>query len=488
MSSAANFNFHTIKEKLGLSSQNFVVFSLCKTLLISGLVLSLIFMFFFNNPTCSNSAFFSPFGEKGFSSSNASSVDTTNLQHLAFGIQGSEKTYHFRKPYIEAWWRPNETRGYVYLDKPPTGNLLPWSPKSPPYRINDDISKLIREVKPNNPTMPRMVHGIFELFREEHEGIRWIVMGDDDSIFFVDNLVEVLSKYDYTKYYYIGYPSEYVMSNYWFSFNQAFGGSGIILSYPLAKALVKDMDRCLRTYGRLSADLMTKSCLDDIGVNLTPNKGFHQIDLLGDLSGFLSSHPKDLVLSLHHVDKVHPYFPSMDRAKSAHHLMKAGNVDQSRLFQQTICYHRPKNWSFSIAWGYSAHIYEKTFPRNWLTMPIETFKPWQKGPYQPRYMFNVRRPSGDPCEAPHVFFFESIKKISSHEILTVYSRSAARNLTTCVSSGNYSAEYITKIYALSPATKRTEIHRSECCDVVRVEDMGKADVKLRECMTNEIIA
>ena len=105
-------------------------------------------------------------------------------------------------------------------------------------------------------------------------------MGDDDTMFFVDNLVHVLSKYDHTKYYYIGYPSEFVLSNYWFNFNQAFGGGGIILSYPLAKALVRDMDRCLRKYSNLSADLMTMACLADIGANLTPHKGVHQVNFL----------------------------------------------------------------------------------------------------------------------------------------------------------------------------------------------------------------
>ncbi|XP_027101340.2 uncharacterized protein [Coffea arabica] len=480
-SAAASFKFHAMTEKLGI----------CKALLVSGLLLWVIFVLFFKDPRCSNSKSFPLLRTETASSSNSTSTDTpspTTLKHIAFGLQSSEKTYHFRRAYIEAWWRPKKTKGYVYLDRPPTGNLLPWSRKSPPYRINDDLSKLFQVVRPKDPVMPRMVHGILELFREEHEGVRWIVMGDDDTIFFVDNLVDVLSKYDHTKYFYIGYPSEFVLSNYWYSFNQAFGGSGIILSYPLAKALVQDMDRCLKTYASLSADLMTMRCLADIGADLTPQKGFHQIDLRGDLSGFLSSHPKDLVLSLHHIDAVDPYFPTMDRAKSTNHLMKAANVDQSRLFQQTVCHHRQNNWSFSISWGYSTHIYEKIMARSWLRMPIETFKTWQKSPNRPHYMFNVRRPFGDPCEAPHVFFFQSVKKISRNEILTVYSRSASRNLPACASSGNHSAEHVSEIHVFSPATKRTEIHISECCDIVRVDNTGKAEVKFRECMADEIIA
>lgn len=182
-----------------------------------------------------------------------------------------------------------------------------------------------------------------------------------------------------------------------------------------------------------------------------------QIDLRGDLSGFLSSLPKDLVLSLHHMDKVDPYFPSMDRGESLRHLMKAGNVDQSRLFQQTICHLREKNWSFSIAWGYSAHIYERKMARSWLMTPIETFKKWQRSPNPPHYMFNTRRPLRDACEAPHVFFFESIEKTSGNEILTIYTRSEPRNLSVCGVSGSNSADYITKIHVYSPAIKRIEV-------------------------------
>lgn len=274
------------KEKTYSWSEIFVLRNLCKLLVISSLVIFGIFVVFFNDPTCTASGIFSTWKIRPSSTQPDSSPDDypTNVSHLAFGLQGSEKTYHFRKAYLEAWWRPNKTRGYVYIDRPPTGDLLPWSPKSPQYRINDDLSQLIREIRPRSALMPRMVHGILELFREEHEGIRWIIMGDDDTMFFVDNLIDVLSKYDHTKYYYIGYPSEFVLSNYWFSFNQAFGGGGIILSYPLAKALVRDMDRCLRTYSNLSADLMTMRCLADIGVDLTPHKGVHQVNFITKIS------------------------------------------------------------------------------------------------------------------------------------------------------------------------------------------------------------
>lgn len=202
----------------------------------------------------------------------------TNLSHVAFGLLGSVKTWPARRGYLEAWWRPNKTRGYVYLDRAPPPEYLPWPETAPPYRIVDNLSELFRETKPRFELMPRMVHGILELFREEHDDMRWIVMGDDDSIFFVDNIVDVLAEFDHNKYYYLGWHSESVISNYWFSFDQAFGGGGIVLSYALAKALVRDMDGCLIRYAQsTSADLITMTCIADIGVNLTPHKGIHQV-------------------------------------------------------------------------------------------------------------------------------------------------------------------------------------------------------------------
>ncbi|KAI3461125.1 hypothetical protein Pfo_017788 [Paulownia fortunei] len=410
----------------------------------------------------------------------------TNLSHLVFGLVGSEKAWHHRKAYIESWWRPNVTRGILFLDKPPTASLLPWSPSSPPYKVSDDLTKFLNKT---DVTAQRIIHGILEVFREDHENVRWLVMGDDDSIFFLDNIVDVLAQYDHTKYYYMGGHSEFILSNYWFSFSQGFGGAGFILSYPLAKALAEDMENCLRRYRHLNAaDLTTMSCIADIGVSLTPLKGIHQIDLHGDISGFLSSHPKFPLMSLHHFDMVSPIFPSMDRLQSTRHLMKAANADQSRMLQQTICYHRQSNWSFSISWGYSAHIYESIIPRSVLQYPIETFKTWMKSPRPPHYMFNTRRPSSDPCEAPHVFYFETIEnKPTSNEIAASFSRAWPRGVPACSSSGNHSADYISKIQIVSPAAKRFEIDRSECCDIVGV-DGNKAEVKFRECMTNEIIA
>ncbi|KAF7119747.1 hypothetical protein RHSIM_Rhsim13G0218300 [Rhododendron simsii] len=378
----------------------------------------------------------------------------TNISHLVFGLVGSLNAWRNRKAYIESWWRPNVTRGYLYLDAAPTDELLPWSAASPPLRVSDDVSKIIQESGHVAPIMVRMVHAILEVYREGDQGVRWYVMGDDDSIFFVENWVDVLAKYDHTRYIYIGGQSETVMSNFYYSFDQGFGGAGFALSYPLASAMVKDLEGCIKRYPHLnSADFITKFCVDELGVSLSAERGIHQIDLRGDISGFLSSHPQSPLMSLHHFDMVDPIFPSMDRFQSANHLMKSARVDQSRLLQQTICYHRPTNWSFSVSWGYSAHIYEKILPRSILKRPLETFEAWARGT-SPPFMFNTRRPPfNDLCDAPHVFFLETVENARGNHIVSTYARSSPRGLPTCSSSGNHSAEHISKVRVLSPPTK-----------------------------------
>nr|GEV29807.1 glycoprotein-N-acetylgalactosamine 3-beta-galactosyltransferase [Tanacetum cinerariifolium] len=297
----------------------------CKTLaVLASILLVFIVLLFSNQPNYFQTDIFQLATTR--KSSSLPQESTTNISHLVFGLLGSTKAWHYRKPYIESWWRPNVTRGFLYVDTHPTNDLLPWSPASPPFRISDDISKLLNETKHVAPIMVRMVHGVIEVFREEREGVRWYIMGDDDSMFFVDNLVDVLSTYDHTKYIYIGGHSECYMSNQIYSHDMGFGGAGLIMSYPLAKMVQKNIEDCFRRYPYLnSADLILMTCVNDFGVSMTAHQGLHQIDLRGDISGLFSSHPKAPLLSLHHIDHIDPFFRTMDRSESAKHLMKAAN-------------------------------------------------------------------------------------------------------------------------------------------------------------------
>lgn len=176
----------------------------------------------------------------------------------------------------------------------------------------------------------------------------------------------------------------------------------------------------------------------------------------GDISGFLSAHLKTPLLSLHHFDEVEPIFPGMDRAEAIRHLMKAANADQSRLLQQIICYHRKHRWSVSVSWGYSVNLYERIIPRSWLQIAIETFQKWvapNKDP--PHFMFNTRFTENDPCETPHVFFFESIQKMPGNVILTSYYRARPRELPPCFAS--LPADYLSHVHVYSPAAQHANV-------------------------------
>jgi hypothetical protein len=67
-------------------------------------------------------------------------VAATNLSHLVFGIAGSVNSWKTRRPYIDLWWRPNQTRGVLWLDKEPSPDE-PWPATSPPFKVQENVSK-----------------------------------------------------------------------------------------------------------------------------------------------------------------------------------------------------------------------------------------------------------------------------------------------------------------------------------------------------------
>ncbi|KAJ7964074.1 Protein of unknown function (DUF604) [Quillaja saponaria] len=437
------FNLNSIQQK----------HSLLKSLVLLGLVLFMLYTLLFSHHYQPPNLLAIHKQKRPVSRSVTNSP--TNLSDIMFGIVGSVKTWKHKRSYVESWWRPNVTRGYVFLDREPSQEFLPWSSNSPPFRVNRNITKSKLYPKIVNPIQIRIVHTILETFREGDKDVKWYVMADDDTVLFIDNLVEVLAKYDHTKYFYIGENSECIRSNSDFSFDMAFGGAGYALSYALMEVLATKLDGCIERYPHLhSSDFILHACLADLGVALTHEKGFHQIDLRGDISGLLSAHNSDRPLvSLHHIDIIDPIFSSKNRSESVTHLMKAYKLDHSRLLQQTICYHRPSNWSFSISWGYSTHIYETIFPQSFLQKPLETFRPWMKYAKPPFYIFNTRGISNNPCETPHEFFFDSMEISSEDQIVTTYVRISPRqrNRSRCFSTGNHSADSITRIQVFSPA-------------------------------------
>ncbi|XP_062083210.1 uncharacterized protein LOC133789382 [Humulus lupulus] len=470
--------------------------ALCKYIVISGTFLFFFYLVFFDT-NHHGDHHYQPYSDlletlkQKLPKPSCSTTTPTNISHLVFGVIGSMNTWKRKRFYSTAWWRPNVTRGHVFLDRAPTKEFLPWPPSSPPFEISENIT--MRKIYPKlaSPIQVRMLRTSLEMFRQGDENVRWYVVCDDDTVLMVDNLVEILSKYDHTKYYYIGTSSESLSSDFGLSFDMAFGGAGYVLSYPLASMVASTLDSCIERYPFIKfSDFFMYTCLADLGVALTHNNGFHQIDLRGDISGFLSAHPQTPFLSLHHMDNINPIFPTTkDQPTAINHLMKAANVDQSRLLQQTICHHRPTNWTFSVAWGYSAHVYESILPRSFLRKPLQTFRDWSGG-RPPRSVINPRWPTNDPCQAPHAFFFDSINDDDNGVVITTYVRASPRGLpAACSSSGNHSADHIDRIRVFSLAKLPLEAGGRECCDVVYAAGMDTTtEVRYRACLNQEVTA
>ncbi|XWS63327.1 hypothetical protein CRYUN_Cryun06bG0085700 [Craigia yunnanensis] len=256
----------------------------------------------------------------------------------------------------------------------------------------------------------RVARVVKEAVDRNETGIKWFVFGDDDTVFIVDNLVKVLSKYDDEMWYYVGSNSENYEQNLKYSFDMAFGGGGFAISYSLGKVLGRVLDSCLMRYAHLyGSDARIWSCLAELGVGLTHEPGFHQVDMWDNFFGMLTAHPLSPLVSLHHLDAMEPLFPNMNKTHALAHFFKAVNVDSSWILQQTVCYDRFNSLTVSVAWGYAIQVYEDNQLLPDLLSLQKTFSPWKRGANVEAYfVFNTRKFPRDSCKRPLVFFLESV--------------------------------------------------------------------------------
>ncbi|XP_010521803.1 PREDICTED: uncharacterized protein LOC104800631 isoform X2 [Tarenaya hassleriana] len=331
----------------------------------------------------------------------------TTLDHVVFGIAASSVLWETRKEYIKSWWRPRKTRGVVWIDK----RVRTYRNEPlPEIRISQDTSRFRYTHPVGDRSAVRISRVVTETLRLGKPDVRWFVMGDDDTVFVVDNVVNVLSKYDHTQFYYVGSSSEAHVQNIFFSYSMAFGGGGFAISYPLAVELSKLQDRCIQRYPALyGSDDRIQACMAELGVPLTKEPGFHQYDVYGDLQGLLGAHPVTPLVSLHHIDVVRPIFPTMTRARALRHLMSSASLDAASIFQQSICYDQSRFWSISVSWGFVVHIIRGVISPRELEMPSRTFLNWFRKADYIGYAFNTRPVARHPCQRPFVFYMKSAK-------------------------------------------------------------------------------
>ncbi|KAF7143184.1 hypothetical protein RHSIM_Rhsim05G0204500 [Rhododendron simsii] len=412
----------------------------------------------------------------GIGGSRNVSIGPTNISHIVFGIGGSAKTWAHRRRYSELWWQPDVTRGYVWLDERP-GRRTTSPGKSPPYRVSENWTRF--KYSSSQPAV-RIARIVLESFRLGLPDVRWFVMGDDDTVFFTDNLVSVLSKYDHHSMYYVGGNSESVEQNVMHSYEMAFGGGGFAISYPLAAELVKVLDGCIdRYYYFYGSDQRVWACVKEIGVSLTIERGFHQIDVRGDAYGLLAAHPVTPLVSFHHLDSVNPLFPGRTRLESLQTLIQAYRVDPVQTLQQSFCHDRKRKWSISVAWGYTAQIYPSLLAEKDLATAMLTFKTWRSWSDGP-FTFNTRPMESDLCQQPIIYFLDKVEEVGQGQTLTTYKVNLGKPQKKCGSSIT-AVQRIAVLASKMDPQELVEGPRRRCLEIGESLKRNTMRVRIRSC-------
>lgn len=413
----------------------------------------------------------------------------TNISHILFGIGGSVRTWRDRRRYSSLWWDPNSTRGFVWLDEKPA-EYFPWAEGLIPFRVSEDATRFKFS---SSKSAPRIARIVLESFRLELPNVRWFVMGDDDTVFFTQNLVTVLAKYDHSQMWYIGRNSESVEQDVMHSYGMAFGGGGFAISYPLAAELAHMLDGCLDRYSNFyGSDQRVWACVREVGVPLTVEPGFHQIDIRGDPYGILAAHPVAPLVSLHHLDDVDPIFPQRTQMDALKALMDPYRIDPARILQQSFCYDPKRKWSISVSWGYAIQIYPSLVTANVLETPFQTFKTWRTWDDGP-FTFNTRPMSSDPCSQPVFYFVDTVREAGWTGSLTTYNRSDPKEGRGCKRADYARVLAVQRITVSSMKMSADYWHkaaRRQCCEIMDRGSIksGSMSIRIKKCRAHKMRA
>lgn len=363
-------------------------------------------------------------------------------------------------------------RGFVWLEDKVEEDI---AEALPIVKVSEDISRFSYTNPTGHPSGIRIARIILEAFKQGLPDVRWFVMGDDDTVFAADNLLEVLRKYDSNELYYIGNPSESHSSNTYFSHGMSFGGGGIAISNPLAQILSKTLDECLERYPFLfGSDDRLHACISELGVPLTKELGFHQFDIHGNAFGMLAAHPIVPFISIHHLDEIDPVFPHYNALDGLHHLTTAMRMDPSSFLQRCICYDRDKKLTFSISLGYVIQVYPYVLLPRDLERAEITFKAWNKKDGGGEFDFDTRSAIKSVCKRPFLFFLDNIYRKGSN-VVSVYTRDMTVDSQKRWSFCFPFASLKKKVQQIRVVSKPMDKHwfkvpRRQCCKVTSMKD------------------
>jgi hypothetical protein len=228
----------------------------------------------------------------------------------------------------------------------------------------------------------------FELFHsawhnqesnEMHTGrkqVQWFAVGDDDSVWFVNNLLHTLQQYNSTNSVYLGDISDKTRQISRHGDFFAYGGGGILLSRPLALLFAQHIQECKRFIHESARDAMIGKCVTEVlKVNLTKNKNFHQMDHIGDMTGLFESGIDGLV-TVHHMFSIWKPFPDghSNKTNETMYLLELAYTTFRKTFlKRYVRVNHETNQTLLLTTGYSFSLFDRILSHVELTQVENTW-------------------------------------------------------------------------------------------------------------------
>jgi hypothetical protein len=200
---------------------------------------------------------------------------------------------------------------------------------------------------------------------ETHTGIakaQWFAIGDDDTIWFMNNLLKTLQQYNSADTIYLGDMSDRTISITRHGRYYAYGGGGVILSRPLASLFARHTHECKRFTHMYGGDEMIGKCITEVvKVNLTRNRNFHQMDHSGDMTGYMES-GIDGIVTLHHIFSFwHPFTDkhTSDHNETMHLLELTYKIFGESFLKRYVRVNYRTNQTLLLTNGYSFSLFNR---------------------------------------------------------------------------------------------------------------------------------
>ncbi|CAF1224837.1 unnamed protein product [Adineta steineri] len=198
--------------------------------------------------------------------------------------------------------------------------------------------------------------------RNVTKSIQWFIVSDDDTIWFINNLLHTLQQYNSSISIYLGNISDRKSQIKRHGDYYAYGGGGILLSRSLALLLSKYNQQCKQYRKIYGGDAVIGKCITEIlNVSLIKNRNFQQMDYSGDMAGYFESGIYGLV-SLHHMFSLWKLFPDgyADKINETMSLLQLAYMKFDKNFlKRYIQINRITNQTLLLTMGYSVSLFNR---------------------------------------------------------------------------------------------------------------------------------